>query len=170
MPRPAGPSHLHCALLPQPTRGAFDLDWLHGKNVHGCFQLPPHPGVRHDEPGQGLCHRTFEFLWAEEYLHPLNVRIAPPTCHRQNLLGVCLPRAQHPQTRAESQTRTQDGQEEGRAASKPAVSASCFSSPVVGRILGMGGGWKLAREPQLSGDNDTVLKAIPVLGNTVTRP
>lgn len=36
----------------------------------------------------------------------------PPTT-RQNLVRVCLLRAQNPQTRAESQTRTEDGQEEG---------------------------------------------------------
>ncbi|KAF3817326.1 hypothetical protein GH733_011726 [Mirounga leonina] len=69
----------HLTNRSDPTRRAFDLDWLHGKNVHGCFQLPPHPGVRHDEPGQGLRHRTFEFLWAEEHLRPLHVRTAPPT-------------------------------------------------------------------------------------------
>lgn len=99
MPRPAGPSHLHCALLPQPTRRAFNLDWLHGKNVHGCFQLPPHPGVRHDEPGQGLRHRTFEFLWPEEYLHPLNVRMAPPTHHQaKSCTGMFAQSAKSPNT------------------------------------------------------------------------
>lgn len=71
---------------PQPTRRAFDLEQLHGKSVHGCLQLPPHAGVRHDESGQGLCHRAFEFLWTEEHLHPLDVRMAPPMLHTVNTL------------------------------------------------------------------------------------
>ncbi|PNI35573.1 WIPI1 isoform 4 [Pan troglodytes] len=56
----------------QSTRRAFDLEWLHGKDVHGCYQLPPHPGVRHDASGQGFCHRTLELLRTEEHLYPLN--------------------------------------------------------------------------------------------------
>lgn len=95
-----------CALLPQPTRRAFDLDWLHGKNVHGCFQLPPHPGVRHDEPGQGLRHRTFEFLWAEEHLRPLHVRTAPPTpLPAKTFSGLFAPSAKSPNTCGEPKDR-----------------------------------------------------------------
>lgn len=81
MPVPAAPAHRAraCVLLPQPPRGAFDLERLHGKDVHGSFHLPPRPGVRHDEPGQGLRHRASDFLRTEEHLHPLHVRRAPPT-------------------------------------------------------------------------------------------
>lgn len=95
-----------CALLPQPTRRAFDLDWLHGKDVHGCFQLPPHPGVRHDEPGQGLRHRTSELLGSEEHLHSLNVRTAPPTLHKNKLSQSCLPKVQNPQTCTKRKRKT----------------------------------------------------------------
>lgn len=36
---------LACALLPQSAGRAFDLERLHGEDVHGRFQLPPRPGV-----------------------------------------------------------------------------------------------------------------------------
>lgn len=97
------------ALLPQSTRRAFDLEWLHGKDVHGCFQLPPRPGDRHDEPGQGLCHRAFEFLWAEEYLHPLHVRMAPPTLNKHKLPQTQFPKHKIPKD--EKRKKREDGQE-----------------------------------------------------------
>lgn len=79
-PGPAARPHpTACALLPQSPGRAFDLERLRGEDVHGRFQLPPRPGVRHDEPGQGLCHRAPEFLGTEEHLLPLHVRMAPPT-------------------------------------------------------------------------------------------
>uniref|UniRef100_A0A4W2D096 WD repeat domain, phosphoinositide interacting 1 n=1 Tax=Bos indicus x Bos taurus TaxID=30522 RepID=A0A4W2D096_BOBOX len=68
--------HRDCAHLQagasrqQPTRGALNLDRLHGEDVPGCIQLPPHPGVRHDEPGQGLRHRASGLLRPQEHLHP----------------------------------------------------------------------------------------------------
>lgn len=99
-----------CALLPQPTRGAFDLERLHGKDVHGSFHLPPRPGVRHDEPGQGLRHRASELLRTEEHLHPLHVRRAPPTLNAAT--HSCPQSTNSPNTRTERKKR-EEGQEEG---------------------------------------------------------
>lgn len=106
---------------PQPARGALDLDQLHGKDAHGCNQLPPHPGVRHDEPGQGLCHRAPGLLWAQEHLHPLHVRAAPPLT-RHKPLQICFPKAQVylPQTHTHRfKRKAREGSQEGHVGSGP---------------------------------------------------
>lgn len=117
-----------CALSPQPTRGALHLDWLHGKDVHGRFQLPPRPGVRHDEPGQGLCHRALALLWAEEHLHPLHVRMAPPAVAGTTFYGSVCPKRPGPRTRA-WRKRRKEAPKKGRGRQPP-------PSLVVTRVLG----------------------------------
>lgn len=118
------------ALLPQPTRRAFDLERLHGKSVHGCLQLPPHAGVRHDESGQGLCHRAFEFLRTEEHLHPLDVRMAPPTLNAANTLSPQSTNSPKHVPREKEKSRWPRGRvSEIKTLPTPARGSQAFSEP-----------------------------------------
>ena len=43
---------------------------LRGEDVLSSQQLPPCSGLRHDEPGPGLRHRSPPFIRPKERLHP----------------------------------------------------------------------------------------------------
>lgn len=49
--------------------GGGYMDRLHGEDVLSRQQLPPRPGVRHDEPGPGVRHRPPRLIRSEERLH-----------------------------------------------------------------------------------------------------
>lgn len=103
---------LACVLRPQPAGGAFHLERLHGEDVPGRVQLPPRPGVRHDEPGPGLCHRASALLRAEEHLHAVHVRTAPPALRTQEPLEMSFPKAHNS---PDTQTLFQESQGETTA-------------------------------------------------------
>ena len=161
-------------LAPQPTRGALNLDRLCGEDVPGCIQLPPHPGVRHDEPGQGLCHRASGLLRPQEHLHPCHVSPAPPPhpCPRQaETLTDSFPRvwgAPNMQTCLRESERREPGRaSKGRPVpplhlttlpSKPPPISQCLS----GWSLLLGGSCKPAQKFQTPHSSDTVLKTVPI--------